>query len=347
MTYKQKIRSTIETISFGPLLLSSGEVINELTLQYERVGPIDAPVILVCHALTGNHVTVGTMESPGWWHGLIGKEKYVDTEKFQVITFNVLGGCDGSLGPASINPKTNESYRTNFPSITIRDMVHAQYKALQRLEINKLVAVVGGSLGGMQVLEWGILYPTMMEKLIVLAATPFFSDYGIAFNHIALSAIQNDPHWNDGFYHEAQSIKGLEVARMIGMVTYRSSSLFTERFERSKVNSDYEVTSYLNYQGQKLVQRFDPNSYIYLLRAMNGHDIGESRGGWQQACQNFKRPLLAISFANDLIYEPPFIKSLTDNVPNSCYYHVQTKFGHDGFLTEFDKWGEKVQSFIE
>ncbi|ASN07136.1 homoserine O-acetyltransferase MetX [Virgibacillus necropolis] len=331
----QKTLSTIENISFGPLPLSSGEIIEEVTLQYERVGPIDAPVILVCHALTGNHITVGTHDSPGWWHGLIGQQKYIDTEKFQVITFNVLGGCDGSTGPSSINPETDEIYQTNFPSITIRDMVHAQYQALKKLGIKNLAAIIGGSLGGMQVLEWGILYPTAMEKSIVLAATPFFSDYGIAFNHIALSAIKND------------SVKGLELARMIGMVTYRSSSLFTDRFNREKTNSKYEVSSYLDYQGQKLAQRFDPTSYSYLLQAMNGHDIGEYRGGWQQASKEFKRPLLAISFENDLIYEPHHIRALTEFMPTSSYHHVQTNFGHDGFLTEFEKWGEIVQTFIE
>ncbi|WP_404451151.1 homoserine O-acetyltransferase [Virgibacillus necropolis] len=347
MKCQQKTKSTIGNISFGPLFLSSGEIINEVTLRYERVGPIGAPVILVCHALTGNHITVGTNEIPGWWHGLIGKEKYIDTEKFQIITFNILGGCDGSTGPTSINPNTNEIYRIEFPSITIRDMVHAQYHALKRLEIDKLAAIIGGSLGGMQVLEWGILYPAMMDKLVLLAATPFFSDYGIAFNHIALSAIQNDPDWNGGLYHETQAVSGLELARMVGMVTYRSSTLFTERFDRRKRNSGFDVTSYLDYQGQKLVQRFDPNSYIYLLQAMDGHDIGEQRGGWQHASQKFKCPLLAISFDNDLIYEPPLIKAFADSVVDSSYYHVQTKYGHDGFLTEFEKWGKIVQTFVE
>ncbi|ASK64276.1 homoserine O-acetyltransferase [Virgibacillus phasianinus] len=320
--------STIGNISFGPLHLTSGESLNEVTLQYERVGPADAPVVLVCHALTGNHITVGTNENPGWWHGLIGRDNYINTDEFQVITFNVLGGCDGSTGPGTV--------KSNFPSITIRDMVHAQYAALRKLEIDQLAVVIGGSLGGMQVQEWGILYPTMMEKLIVLASTPSFSDYGIAFNHIAQTAIKNNP------------IEGLEIARMVGMVTYRSSALFTERFNRKMVNPNhYDVTSYLDYQGKKLMQRFDPNSYLSLLDAMNGHDIGKYRGGWQHASKRIERPLLAISFEQDLIYEPDQIKAFTDEVPNGSYYHINTKFGHDGFLTEFDKWGELVQLFIE
>ncbi|MFD1036973.1 homoserine O-acetyltransferase [Virgibacillus byunsanensis] len=336
----------INDISFGPLQLDSGETIDKVTLRYEIAGPKSAPVVLVCHALTGNHHTIGTDSSPGWWSGLIGRKKYIDTERFQVITFNVLGGCDGSTGPASINPATDEPYRTSFPNITIRDMVRAQFMALQKLEISRLAAVTGGSLGGMQVLEWGLLYPAFVDKLIVLAATPTFSDYGIAFNHIAASSIKADPNWNKGNYDSNHSLKGLELARMIGMVTYRSSALFNKRFDREKKGKTYDVTSYLDYQGEKLTHRFDPNSYLYLLEAMNNHDVSFHRSEWKKAIQNIQCPVLAISYEKDLVYEPPIINELAEAIPNSTYYHIHTDFGHDGFLTEFHKWGNIVFDFL-
>ncbi|WP_246202489.1 homoserine O-acetyltransferase MetX [Virgibacillus doumboii] len=345
MNSKTIISKTAD-VSLGPLRLTSGEQLEQVTLRYELVGPADAPVILVCHALTGNHLAVGTADNPGWWRGLIGPDSYIDTDHYQVLTFNVLGGCHGSTGPASINPETNESYTCDFPAITVRDMVHAQYRALQQLNITRLEAVIGGSLGGMQVLEWGILYPDIIEKLIVLAATPVFSDYGIAFNHIASTAIKQDPHWNNGDYQTDDSFDGLALARMIGMITYRTSDLFTERFNRNQTNNDFDVVSYLNYQGQKLVNRFDPNSYLYLLDTMNQHDIGFNRGGWREAASQLNKPTLLLSYDKDLIYEPKQIKTLADMLPDSTYHHIETNFGHDGFLTEFEKWGHIVNDFL-
>lgn len=340
-------RTIVNNVSFGPLSLSSGEILEEVTLQYERVGPPDAPVILVCHALTGNHHTVGDTENPGWWSGLVGDKKYIDTEKYQVITFNILGGCNGSTGPAAIIPNTNRCYQATFPAITIRDMVHAQYKALKEMGITELRAIIGGSLGGMQVMEWGLLYPEMIESLIMLAATPVFSSYGIAFNHIAASSIRQDPNWKNGYYNQKDlPIKGLEVARMVGMVTYRSPHLFRERFENDKTDRRLEVMSYLNYQGKKLSNRFDPNSYLCLLEAMNTHDIGAGRGGWENATKAFSCPILTISFENDLIYEDQLIQSFAKTAPETRYHHIHTQYGHDGFLTEFEKWGNLITDFI-
>lgn len=346
MLTKHHIPNNVAEISFGPLPLTSGKCISSVTLRYELTGPPGAPVILVCHALTGNHRTVGTEENPGWWSGLIGPHKYIDTTQYQVLTFNVLGGCNGSTGPTSLNPKTNKPYRRSFPEITIRDMVTAQYMALQKLNISKLYAVIGGSLGGMQVLEWGICYPEMMVKLIAFAVTPVFSDYGIGFNHIAEQAIKTDPAWNNGNYPLNTPLKGLEIARMIGMVTYRSVDLFTERFQRQQSETGFSVSSYLNYQGAKLANRFDPNSYLYLLNAMNHHDIGHGRGGWKKAARLLRKPTLLISYEKDLIYEPHIIRSFAEQLPQGHYFHVETNFGHDGFLTEFEKWGDEVASFL-
>ncbi|SET51916.1 homoserine O-acetyltransferase [Oceanobacillus limi] len=333
-------------VSIGPLSLSSGETLENVTLTYELVGVSGKPIILVCHALTGNHITVGNEITAGWWDGLIGHDRAISTMHYQVLTFNVLGGCNGSTGPTSLDPKTGTSYRTTFPKITVRDMVQAQYLALEKLHIKSLHAIIGGSLGGMQVLEWGLLFPTFMNKLISLASTPRFSDYGIAFNHIAEATIRNDPNWQNGRYFANQQIHGLEIARMVGMVTYRSAALFTERFDRKHSNDCYAVSSYLNYQGKKLANRFDANSYIYLLQAMNNHDIGRNRGGWKKACQLYRRPLLAIGYANDLIYEPKHIQQFAEIAPNCTYHYVETIFGHDGFLTEYQKWENYIADFI-
>ncbi|GGA63513.1 homoserine O-acetyltransferase [Ornithinibacillus halotolerans] len=337
----------VNDINIGPLQLESGATIPSVSLRYERVGPVGAPVVLICHALTGNHVTIGNNEEPGWWSGLIGHRLAIDTTKYQVITFNVLGGCNGSTGPLSINPNNNRPYGKNFPNITIRDIVHAQYLALKRLQVDEVFAVVGGSLGGMQVLEWGLLYSNIVNRLIALAVTPTLSDYGIAYNYISEQSIISDPAWNNGDYNSPSEIRGLEIARMIGMVTYRSAELFHERFGRAESSDGFSVTSYLKYQGEKLASRFDPNSYLTLLQAMNSHDIGRDRGGWKEACKKYTCPILAISYEYDLIYDPNSIAEFASHTPNATYHHVSTKFGHDGFLTEFEKWSWMVQQFLE
>ncbi|MGM0843827.1 MAG: homoserine O-acetyltransferase MetX [Bacillota bacterium] len=336
------------TVPIGDIELESGEFLHKAQLHYELCGRKDAPVILVCHALTGSHLSVGTKENPGWWRGLIGPSAYLDTSKYPIITFNILGGCDGSTGPASLNAETGEAYRTSFPELTVRDIVHAQYKALVELGISSLKAVIGGSLGGMQALEWGLLYPSFVRKVFLLAATPYFTDYGIAFNTIGKTAITFDPDWRNGHYESAEEVSGLKIARMAGMVTYRSPDLFEKRFNRSKTDEGiFQVESYLTYQGEKLANRFDPNSYLYLMAAMNSHDIGRERGGWKEAASGFRPELIAIGYTGDLIYPPSLIREFAGLVPDSSYYEIQTLFGHDGFLTEFEKWGNYISTHLE
>lgn len=352
MELHQTIADSNSKVFIGQLKLESGVVLDGVELAYERKGPLDAPVILVCHALTGNQFAIGTKEEPGWWSGLIGEGKAVDTKKYQVISFNVLGGCNGSTGPLSLCPKKQEPYRGSFPYITIRDMVRSQQKALQVLGIDSLKAVMGGSLGGMQVLEWGVMYPDKMEHLLVLAATPVFSDYGIAFNQIGITAIENDPNWKNGNYSSSEDVKGFHVARMAGMVTYRSSILFSKRFERRLQSFDseiphYEVESYLQYQGEKLARRFDVNSYLTLLRAMNSHDIGRERGGFRQAAGNYKAHVSVFTFQYDLIYPADQMKEFVEAVPHGDYFYIPTEFGHDGFLVEFSKWGSLLQEQLD
>ncbi|PKR86244.1 homoserine O-acetyltransferase MetX [Heyndrickxia camelliae] len=339
--------TNIQTVRIGSMKLENGEFLN-IELAYERCGPEDAPVILVCHALTGNQFTIGTEREPGWWSGLIGYRKYIDINQWQVITFNVLGGCDGSTGPLSIQPDSQEPYRSEFPSITIRDMVHAERLALNQLGIQKLKAVIGGSLGGMQVLEWGVMYPDDVEQLFVLASTPFLSDYGIAFNRIGIAAIEGDPNFKNGYYQFSHEVKGFEVARMVGMVTYRSPKLFSQRFNRkSQSDNFYSVESYLHYQGEKLAKRFDVNSYLVLLKAMNSHDIGRGRGGITKAASTIKAHVTGIGFEHDLIYPCEDIEAFIEAVEKGDFYKVPTDFGHDGFLVEFEKWGYLIQHALE
>lgn len=344
------------TVKIGDLTLASGQLLRNVEIAYERVGPRDAPTILVCHALTGNQYAVGEPEQPGWWAGLIGEHKYVDTTRYQVITTNVLGGCNGSTGPLSMNPEMDQPYRSHFPFITVRDMVHAQYEALRSLGITHLHAIIGGSLGGMQVLEWGIMYPDYMDILIPLAVTPYLSDYGIAYNTLGRLAITQDPAWQDGLYAlDSPPATGLSLARIAGMLTYRSAELFSARFDRSEKEGwgisheevAYQVESYLIHQGQKLVQRFDANSYLYLLKAMDQHDIGYLRGEWRDAIKAIQAKVIALGYRNDLLYPPDqiqaFVDVCRDDHKQAIFVEIDTPFAHDGFLADYPKWGHIIQ----
>ncbi len=342
-------------IKIGDLLLESGKTLSDVEIAFERVGPIDAPVVLATHALTGNQYAVGKAQD-GWWAGLIGSNSWIDINRYQVITINVIGGCNGSTGPNSNKPTTETKYRTDFPFITIRDIVHAQYLALQKLGIEHVHAIIGGSLGGMQVLEWGILYPLFMNMLIPIAVTPYLSDFAIAFNAIARRAILQDPSWKRGNYEDGDGIvAGLSIARMLGMVTYRSSQLFNQRFNRNMHEHwgnthdevSFEVESYLLFQGDKLIQRFDPNSYLYLLKAMDSHDIGRNRGGWKEALAKIQAPIITIGFKGDMLYPPEVIKEFTEAYrkmgKEASYFEIDTEYGHDGFLVEFERWAGFVK----
>ncbi|MCT2536064.1 homoserine O-acetyltransferase [Aquibacillus koreensis] len=360
MNVKVATRRESGIINIGDLELESGKVLSDVQLAYERVGSTDLPVILVCHALTGTQYCVGSEDAPGYWANLINHGGAVDLDKFQVISFNVIGGCHGSTGPLSINPETGKAYQTTFPFVTIRDIVKAQYLALKKFDIDHLKAVIGGSLGGMQVLEWGISYPEMMDGLFPIAVTPYLNDYAIAFNNIARLAILQDPKWNNGNY-AADDIPehGLSLARMVGMITYRSSDLFNERFGRelrgpvgvAHEEIAYEIESYLDYQGKKLTKRFDANSYLYLLKAMDTHDVGRERDGMEEAAKRIEKPLYAIGYAGDLLFPTKdleqFVELIQQTGKVASFDFVPTQFGHDGFLVEFEKWGHLIKDRLE
>lgn len=335
----------------GDIELESGRILSQVEVAYEKSGPESGETVLVCHALTGDQLAAGTDTVPGWWSGLLQPGGYIDTDRYQIITFNVLGGCNGTTSPLTINPVTGERYAAVFPAITIRDMVSVQRLALQKLGISHLRAVIGGSLGGMQVLEWGVMYPDFMDVLVPLAATPYVSDYAIAYNHLAKTAIISDPNWNNGNYTAAKlPAAGLGLARMVGMLTYRSDHQYNERFRRAaskRADAAYEVESYLNYQGEKLVNRFDANCYVTLLEAMNSHDIGRGRGGWQSAAQSIKALVLTFGFSRDLLFPPEEIARFSAEVPGARHIDVTTIYGHDGFLLEFEKWGHHIREVLQ
>ncbi|MFD1737696.1 homoserine O-acetyltransferase [Bacillus salitolerans] len=353
LTTRRSLEFENGEIRIGDFQTEHGETINNVTIAYERVGCVGAPILLICHALTGNQHAVGSLKNPGWWSGLIGPGNNIDTEKWQVITLNVLGGCNGSTGPTS-NNGDGQKYGSSFPSITIRDIVRSHYIALKSLGIHEVHSIIGGSLGGMQVLEWGILYPNFAPLLIPLATSPYVSDYSIAFNTIARYAITSDPNWVDGNYSENPR-NGMGIARMIGMISYRSAGQFNTRFQRKKCDiggesskdSTYQIESYLKYQGEKFINRFDANSYLYLLKAMDHHDIGFNRGGWREAVELFQSKIVAFSFEDDLLYPANLLEELVTlyQARNgvASHYVIPTAFGHDGFLVEFEKWGKILE----
>ncbi|RDI37913.1 homoserine O-acetyltransferase MetX [Falsibacillus pallidus] len=346
-------------VTLDSIKLESGSILHQVEVAFEWAGNSEKPAILICHALTGNHRAVGSEEEPGWWAGLIGQGGFIDTRDWQIITMNVLGGCDGTTGPASERPGVGTLYQTDFPLITIRDMVTVQYEALKKLGIRHLHAVIGGSLGGMQTLEFGIMHPDFMNLIIPLAVTPALSDYGIAFNAIGRKAIYDDPLWKNGKYDvTAPPLNGLITARMIGMVTYRSRDAFNERSKRRRIqeesgigNLEYDVESYLHYQGEKLTRRFDANSYIYLLKAMDSHDIGRKRGGIENALSKIKAETLLIAFQDDLLYPPEVMKDAAERLQGmgtpADFIEIETKYGHDGFLVEFEKWGPIIKERLD
>ncbi|WP_175990269.1 homoserine O-acetyltransferase [Bacillus sp. Marseille-Q1617] len=346
--HTQTTRYEVNSITIPSLTLECGSTLEQVELAYERIGRKDGPVILICHALTGNHLVKGTPGSIGWWDGLIGPGSYLDPDEYTILSFNVLGGNDGSTGPGSINPSTGQPYGRDFPKVTVRDMVKAQYLALKGLAIPHLQAVIGGSLGGMQALEWGMMYPSYVDKVFALAVTPALSDYGLAFNHIGIQAIESDPDFQNGHYSPGTHLKGLEIARMAGMVTYRTPQLFDDRFKREEAQSCFQVESYLNYQGKKLAKRFDPNSYLTLLKAMNSHDLTRDRAcSMEDIARNYPTELITISYEGDLIYSPQYLESFTNQVRAGRHYFVSTAFGHDGFLVEFEKWGSMISSHLK
>jgi homoserine O-acetyltransferase len=343
--------------------LESGEKLGPITLAYETYGQLNkdkSNAVLVLHALSGDaHVAgLGDDESAGWWDSLIGSGKGIDTNKYFVICSNVVGGCKGSTGPSSINPKTTKPYGLSFPIITIGDMVQAQWRLIEHLGITKLLAVVGGSMGGMQVLQWMVSYPDKIRSAIPIAITLKHTPQQIAFNEVGRQAIMADPHWRKGNYYTSKPpAKGLAVARMIGHITYMSDTSMAEKFGRKtradkepfKFSADFEVEGYLRYRGDNFVKRFDANSYLYITKAidyfniLNGHSL-------VSVFKGLKAKVLVLAFKSDWLYpayqSQEIVKACKLAGVDASYCEINSTYGHDSFLLEIEQEAQLISHFL-
>lgn len=343
--------------------LESGEILPEVTVAYETYGKLNAEgtnAILICHALTGDAHASSYCDNknysheiaPGWWEGAIGIGKAFDPQKYFIICSNILGSCYGTTGPTTINPKTGKIYGPDFPQMTVRDVVHLQYKFLKKLGVEKLVTISGGSLGGMQALEWAILYPYFMESIIPIATAASHSAWAIGINEIQRKAIYDDPVYNKGHYTKQPS-NGLETARMIAMVTYRTMESFQLKFGRNiKSKSDdelkpfFQVESYLRYQGAKLVNRYDANTYICISKMNDLHNVARGRGTMEEALGMIKAKTLCIGIDTDILYPAEEQKKIASLISNAQYEEIQSIHGHDAFLIEFEQMDTILKNFL-
>ncbi len=336
-----------------PLRLDCGATLPSVTAAYESWGRLDEAgtnAILVCHALTGNAHAAGEPGSPGWWQGLIGPGKGLDTDRYFVIASNFLGGCYGTTGPTSIDPDTGEPYRDRFPRVSVRDMVRVQHRLLEHLGVRRLRTVIGGSLGGMQVLEWAVMYPGMVDTIIPIGTSLAHSAWAIGWNEAARLAIMADSDWQGGRYTR-QPERGLGLARIIAMISYRSAPSFQGKFARevraAPGGNLFEVESYLRYQGQKLVQRFDANTYITITRAMDGHDIEAGRGPARAILRGNPVRCLSTGIDSDVLYPVAEQKEIASAFPLGSYAEIHSPHGHDAFLIEYDQLNSLVSEFLE
>ncbi len=366
---KQKSVGRVETKYFTideDLKLTSGKTLSNVELAYETYGELNSAktnAILVCHALTGDAHAAGWHSGdakPGWWEIIIGPGKALDTDKYFVICSNVLGGCKGSTGPASINPKTGKEYALDFPIITIEDMVHAQKKLIDHLGIEKLHAVIGGSMGGMQALQWTVSYPMMMKKASIIATTPRSSPQQIAFNEVGRQSIISDPYWNNGEYYdkEKRPQSGLAVARMIGHITYLSDESMYLKFGRDLQDKDelsydftldFQVESYLHHQGATFVKRFDANSYLYITKAVDYFDLSVD-GSLPDGLKKIKSKIQIIAVDSDWLYPVDQSKDLLTALQTIgaevSYNEVKSNYGHDAFLLENGQMNFLLNNFL-
>jgi homoserine O-acetyltransferase len=372
-----------------PLRLDCGRELHPIRIAYETYGTISAArdnVILVCHALSGDAHAAGFARRPpaestrdgfgaddrdgtagkglGWWDGMIGPGKAFDTDRYYVVSTNLLGGCRGTTGPWSINPVTGKPYGSDFPVITVADMVRAERAFLDAFGIERLAAVAGGSLGGMQAFEWAILYPDRVDAIVAIASTPALQSQGVAWNAIARNAIIADPAWQGGHYYGTgrKPDAGMGVARMVGHITYLSAKSLGDKFGRRLQFSDdvrytltdpeFEVENYLRYQADAFVKRFDANTYLYTSRALTYFDLARQYGQGKliDALRDVRARTLLIAFSSDWLYPPSCSEQLTDalrTLGREVEYHViEAPYGHDCFLLEEARQTPIIQQFL-
>jgi len=352
------------------MMLESGARLGPITLAYETCGALNTDksnAVLVAHALTGDSHAAGYYSEsdpkPGWWDIMIGPGKGIDTDKYFVICSNVLGGCMGSTGPSSIHPETEKPYGVTFPGITIGDMVKAQKALTDHLGIEQLLSVMGGSMGGMQVLEWCVRYPEMAISAIPLATTTRHSALAIAFNEVARQAIMTDPNWNNGGYYGGRKPDmGLAVARMIGHITYLSDEAMRQKFGRRlqdktavsfDLGADFQVESYLRHQGAKFVERFDANTFLYITKAADYFDL-EAQYGNGSAVEAFagtRARFLVVSFTSDWLYptyqSKAMVTAMKKNGLDVSFCEIEADCGHDAFLIPNPRLSAMIKGFLE
>jgi homoserine O-acetyltransferase len=351
-----------------PFEFDSGEQLPGITIRYETYGKLNEQkdnAILICHALSGDHHCAGIHslrdKKPGWWNNMIGPGKPIDTSKYFVICSNCLGGCQGSTGPKSINPAAGTSYGLDFPLVSVGDMVRAQYLMLtEGLGLPSLYAVIGGSMGGMQVLQWGIDYPDFVRKLIPMATTARQNAQAIAFNEVGRLAIMQDPDWQDGAYAEGRGPHvGLAVARMMAHITYLSDAGLEEKFGRDKIkregarsqfDAEFQVESYLRYQGQSFINRFDANSYLYLTKALDRFDLFGESGRLEDQLAAVEARTLVVGFKSDWLFPPAqnrtIVHALLRCGKDASYAEIDLALGHDSFLVHAPDLYRIVSAFL-
>ena len=347
----------------GIFNLESGKTLSDIKIEYEIYGKMNADksnVILICHALTGDAHAAGFHKGdkkPGWWNIVIGPNKAFNTEKYCIVCSNILGGCKGSTGPSSIDPYTGKHYGISFPVITIADMVNAQKKLIEHLGVKQLYAVAGGSMGGMQVLQWTVSYPNMVKKAIAIATTASSTPQQIAFGAIGRKAIIDDPKWNGGNYYGKEiPAQGLALARMVGHITYLSDASMQKKFGRVQQDEEgidrspnFQVESYLNHQGNTFTKRFDANSYLYITKSVDFFDLSMN-GSLIEGLAGVTAKYLVISITSDWLYpayqSQEIVSALTANGIDAKYDELRSQYGHDAFLLEEGQMNYLIKCFL-
>jgi homoserine O-acetyltransferase len=354
----------------GELILESGQRLGPVTIAYETYGQLDKDAgnaVIVFHALSGNSHAAGVYsdrdEKPGWWDNMVGPGKGIDTDKYFVVCSNILGSCYGSTGPCSINPATGKPYGLSFPLITVADMARAQKRLLDQLGIKQVLCAIGGSIGGMQALEWAVSYPEVVRSVVPIASTCRRSALSIGLSEAQRQAIMADPNWKAGdYYGQEPPNKGLALARIIGHITYLSEASMERKFGRRlqensafgfDFSTDFQVESYLHYQGQKFVERFDANSYLYITKAMDYFDLGEQRGDGSlvKALSRARAKFLVVSFSSDWLYPTAqsreMVKAMKLAGRDVSFCEIKTDFGHDSFLLAHEQLTRLISGFLK
>jgi homoserine O-acetyltransferase len=372
------MNATPQSMHFAdPLPLQSGAALRDYALSFETYGTLNADksnAVLICHALNASHhvagVYAGQDKSEGWWDNMIGPGKSLDTNKFFVIGVNNLGSCFGSTGPMHTNPDTGRVYGADFPVVTVEDWVNAQAALLDKLGIETLAAVMGGSLGGMQALSWTLQHPSRVRHAVVVASAPNLTAENIAFNEVARRAITTDPDFHDGHFYAHGTVpkRGLRIARMIGHITYLSDDVMNEKFGRqliaatqdgaqrdyfySTLEAEFQIESYLRYQGDKFAEYFDANTYLLITRALDYFDPARPYGGdLSQALARASCKFLLVSFTTDWRFSPKrsreIVKALLDNKRDVSYAEIDAPHGHDAFLLDDPRYMGVVRSYFD